>query len=104
MLVRALRLCDVKSRWCWTGFVTRLSVIPLLLTVSISPRVVAAQGSNEVETAVVFYADPQVEAAVWPSLVDAFPKEVSRTEAEYPLPSNVEAVRGTSIGVGAEFG
>jgi hypothetical protein len=101
--VGTLRLCRVKSLWCWTGFATRLSVILLLLAVSISPRVVAAQGSDEVETAVVFYADPQVEAAVWPSLLDTFHDEVLREEAEYPLPSRVEAIRGGDMVTGREF-
>ena len=100
----ALRLSRVKSPWYWTGFVARLGVIPFLLAVSVSPRMVAAQGSNEAETAVVFYADPQVEAAVWPSLPDSFHREVLRAEAEYPLPSNVEAVRGSSVVTGTEFG
>lgn len=78
-------------------------VIPILLTVFISPPLMAAQGSNEAETAVVFYADPGVEAAVWPSLLDSFQREVIREESDYPLPLDVEAVRGSSMATGREF-
>lgn len=101
--MRAVRLCHVKSRWCWTGFATRLGLIPLLLAVSVLPRMVAAQGSNEGETAVVFYADPKVESAVWPSILDTFHDEVLREEAEYPLPSSVEAIPGRDMAPGREF-
>jgi len=64
----------------------------------------AGQGSNRVETAVVFYADSPVEAAVWPSLHDAFHSEVLREASEYPLPSDVEAMRGSSVLEGQQFG
>lgn len=102
----AIRLSRVKLRWCWTGFATRLNLVSLLLAVPvlISPRVSLAQGSDQIETAVVFYADPGVEDAVWPSLVDAFHSEVVREANEYPLPTDVEPVRGSSVQQGQEFG
>ena len=106
MRVNGVRLFDVKLRWCWTGAATRLNIVSLLLAVPvlISPRVSQAQGSNEIETAVVFYADPGVEASVWPSLVEAFHNEVVREANDYPLPTDVEAIRGSSVVEGQEFG
>ena len=105
MRVNGVRLFDVKLRWCWTGAATRLNIVSLLLAVPvlISPRVSQAQGSNEIETAVVFYADAGVEASVWPSLVDAFHNEVVREASDYPLPTDVEPIRGSSVIEGQEF-
>jgi hypothetical protein len=106
MKVNGVRLFDVKLRWCWTGFATRLNIVSLLLAVPvlISARVSPAQGSNQVETAVVFYADPGVEASVWPSLVDAFHNEVVREASDYPLPTDAEPIRGSSVVEGQQFG
>jgi hypothetical protein len=106
MKVNGGRLFDVKLRWCRTGSATRLNIVSLLLVfpVLVSPRAAAAQGSNEIETAVVFYADPGVEASVWPSLVDAFRNEVLQEANEYPLPTDAEPIRGSSVAQGQEFG
>ena len=104
--MNGVRLFDVKLRWCWNRFATRRHLVPFLLAVPvlISPRVATGQGSNHAETAVVFYADPGVEDAVWPSLMDAFHDEVAREANDYPLPSNAEPIRGSSVREGQEFG
>jgi hypothetical protein len=83
----------------------RLEAFSLLLVVSVFlfPRLATGQGPNQDETAVVFYADPQVEVAVWPSLVDAFHNEVVREESDYPLPENAEPIRASSLTPGEEF-
>lgn len=105
MLVNGVTLFDVKSR-CWTGFAARLNIVSLLLVVCvlIFPRVSAGQGSNQDGTAVVFYADPQVEDAVWPSLVAAFHNEVVQEASDYPLPADAEPIRASSLHEGREFG
>jgi hypothetical protein len=99
----ALRLTFVKSCWCRIGCAARFGFILILLAVSVSPRVVAAQSSNEAETAVVFYADAKVEAAIWPSLAEVFRSEAAEESREYPLPALFEPMLASSLGTGAEY-
>ena len=99
----ALRLFRVKSYWSWIGCATRFGFVLILLAVSIFPRVVAAQGSNEAETAIVFYADAKVEAAIWPSLAATFRSEVAEENREYPLPALFEPMRASSLASGGEY-
>jgi hypothetical protein len=96
----------VKLRWHWAGLAVRLGLVPFLLAVAvfIFPRGAAGQGSNQAETAVVLFAEPQVEAAIWPSLLDAFHNEVVREASEYALPGDAELVRGSTLVEGQEFG
>jgi len=101
------RLSRVKLRCCWAGSASRLALISFLLVVSVcllSSPVAAGQGSNQGETAIVFYADPRVEASIWPLLVDVFHSEVAHEESDYPLPEDVELVRASSLAQGQEFG
>jgi hypothetical protein len=103
--VSALRLSRVKLRWRWTGSASRHALICSLLVVFVllSSRIAVGQASSPIKTTIVFYADPQVEASIWPSLFDAFHAEVAREESDYPLPGNIEPVRASSLVKGQEF-
>ena len=99
-----ITLSRVKLRWHWARLAARFDVVCfLLIPALLFPQIATGQGSNQGETAVVFFADPGVEAAVWPSLVGAFHEEVMREESEYPLPEDVAVVRASSFAKGQEF-
>ncbi len=98
------RLSCVKCGCRWVGFSSYIASFLLVVPVLVSPPIAAGQGSNQGETAMVFFADPGVEASVWPSLVETFHSEVVRAESEYPLPEDVEPIRGSGVHEGQEFG
>ena len=83
----------------------RLRLISLLLVVSplLCPRIAAGQGSNQAETAVVFYADRHIAEPMWAPLFEAFRAEVAEERREYPLPEDFEPVRASALAVGQEF-
>jgi hypothetical protein len=77
---------------------------PLLFSlICFSHQIAAGQVSSPPKTAVVFYADPQVEESIWPSLFDVFQSEVAQEESEYALPREIEPVRGSALRPGQEF-
>jgi len=103
--VGTIRLSRVKLRWHWANLAVRLGIVSVLLAVPVllAPRIAAGQDLNQDKMAVVFYAEPKVEASVWPSLADAFHAEILREESEYPLPEDVALIRGSSFSKGEEF-
>jgi hypothetical protein len=109
--VHVLRLSRVKSQWRWANSARGFDIVRFLLAVPVflssvflSSQIAAAQSVNQAETAVVFYADPGVEAAVWPSLAEAFYRELVRAESEYALPLNARPIQASSLVEGEEFG
>jgi hypothetical protein len=83
-----------------------LCVLSLLLMVCLVFPVgtAAGQRSSPGETAIIFYANPQVTEQLWKPLFDAFRAEVARERQDYPLPEDFEPLRATSFAVGREFG
>ena len=103
--MRRAKLSNVKLPCCCVEAATKLGLASFLLLVPVlfSPRPAAGQPSDQADTAVVFYAEPKVEATVWPSLLDVFHSEIVRAEDEYALPEDAEAIRGGDLMLGQEF-
>jgi hypothetical protein len=78
-------------------------LFPLL--VLLLPRSAAGQipTQSNASTAIVFYADRDVQDTIWPALFDAFPREVAREEGEYPLPMDAQPIKASSLTPGEDF-
>ncbi len=78
-------------------------LFPLL--VQLLPQSAAGQIPDQPSpsTAIVFYADHDVQDTMWPGLFDAFQREVAREEREYPLPADAQPIQATSFEPGQEF-
>ena len=78
-------------------------LFPLL--VYLLPQPAAGQISTQpnMHTAIVFYADRDVQGVLWPALFDAFHRELAQEGREYPLPPDVQLLRASSLTPGQEF-
>ena len=78
-------------------------LFPLLI--HLLPRPAAGQipTQSNASTAVVFYADRDVQDTLWPGLFDAFQREVAREEQEYPLPAGAQPIKAGNFEQGQEF-
>jgi hypothetical protein len=78
-------------------------LFPLL--VYLLPRLAVGQIPDQPNssTAIVFYADHDVQDTLWPGLFDAFQHEVAQEEGYYPLPANAQLIKASSLAPGEEF-
>lgn len=78
-------------------------LFPLL--VHLLPRPAAGQIPDQPNptTAIVFYADRDVQDTLWPGLFEAFQREVAREERDYPLPLDAHPIKASSLEPGQEF-
>lgn len=97
-----LRLFIVQLHW--DGVSRTICCFSLLTLLLFSPPRSAGQAPSPPKTVLVFYAEPQVEASIWPPLAEVFHSEVAREESEYSLPADVEPIRASSVHEGQEFG
>jgi hypothetical protein len=75
------------------------------LWVFLLPRLAAGQIPTQPNhsTAIVFYADPEVQDSMWPAIFDAFQSEVAREEQDYSLPADAQLIKASSLAPGEEF-
>jgi hypothetical protein len=78
-------------------------LFPLL--VQLLPQSAAGQIPDQPNpgTAIVFYADRDVQDTIWPGLFEAFQREVAREERDYPLPVDAQPIKASSLQPGEEF-
>ncbi|HEX3469672.1 MAG TPA: hypothetical protein VHT28_00670 [Silvibacterium sp.] len=82
-----------------------LGCLLLPFLVFLLPRSATGQISTQsnTRTGIVFYADPRVDESIWPALFDAFRRELTEEEHEYPLPQDAQLIRASSLAPGQEF-
>jgi hypothetical protein len=78
-------------------------LLPLLVYLLPQPATGQISTQPNTSTAIVFYADRDVRETIWPTLFDAFHRELVREEREYPLPEDAQLIRANSLAPGQEF-